>query len=363
MRPFFRPALVAAALCAALATASPARNVEVTDYEVEQFLDELGYLEGLTDVVDGDISGPTFNAIARFSEDHGVPYDGIWTSPEIRAALKKAVEAKRAETGGAAPEREMAEIPLPEAVTLHFDRIDTRDGVEIGIATAHDCADDIAPVVIISDAPDLLPGAGHVNAAIRYMSRHLSPECQSAGRTMTVFVVNSQGEYSGMAYLVHPGGNGWAFPYHRLTDDMVRWLRDDPGLPFARIAPDFINLVSGEWRDHRYHIGGAAQMKSIFFQFSLAEARLCPETVGETSTYRITRTETNEYGVTTTDTEEYTFDKDHEDLLVAILEEGNHIGSRLRTFSGQLINRYGCTSPEISMMREDLVAFARDVLQ
>ena len=103
-------------------------------------------------------------------------------------------------------------------------------------------------------------------------------------------------------------------------------------------------------------------MKSIFFNFSLADAALCPESVGQTTTIEITRTETDENFVTTTSTQVFTFDKDNEDLLVAILKEGNHIGSRLESFSTELINFYGCSSPEITRMRDDLKTFAEEVL-
>ena len=103
-------------------------------------------------------------------------------------------------------------------------------------------------------------------------------------------------------------------------------------------------------------------MKSIFFNFSLADALLCPETVGQTTTVEVTRTETDENFVTTTSTQSFTFDKDNESLLVAILNEGNHIGSRLESFSRELISFYGCSSPEITIMRDDLKVFAEEVL-
>lgn len=344
--------------------AADAQNVEVTDYDVEVYLDELGYFDEFTRkelFIDGNISGPTFGAIAAFAEDYGVVYDGIWTSPEIRAALADAVRKKRAESPGQV-QKKMAKIPVPSTNSIRFDKVEDRPHAKVGVSTEHDCSDGVSPLIIISEDHANLPAAGYVNVSLRYMFKYMSRDCRQDRRLKTVLVVNPSGTYTGKAYLVDTGKLGWAFPYDRLTDKMVSWLENDPGRPFAYIAPDFINLVSGEWREHRFHIGGPTQMKSIFFNFSLADAALCPESVGQTTTVEITRTETDENFVTTTSSQAYTFDKDNETLLVAILEEGNHIGSRLESFSRELINFYGCSSPEIMMMRDDLKAFAEEVL-
>lgn len=346
------------------AAAADAQNIEVTDYDVEVYLDELGYFDDFTRkelFIDGNIAGPTFDAIAAFAEDYGVAYDGIWTSPEIRAALADAVQQKRTESPGQARQK-MAKIPVPSANSIRFDKVEERPHAKVGVSTQHDCSDGVSPLIIISDNHANLPAAGYVNASLRSMYKFMSRDCRQDQKLKTVLVVNPSGTYTGKAYLVDTGKLGWAFPYDRLSEKMVSWLENDPGRPFAFIAPDFINLISGEWREHRFHIGGPAQMKSIFFNFSLADATLCPESVGQTTTVEITRTETDENFVTTTSTDAYTFDKDNEALLVAILKEGNHIGARLESFSSELIKFYGCSSTEIMMMRDDLKAFAEDVL-
>ena len=341
-----------------------AQNIEVTDHDVEQYLDELGYFDAFDRkelFIDGNISGPTFGAIAAFAEDYGVEYDGIWTSPEIRAALADAVRKRRAENPGQIQQK-MARIPVPSATSIRFDKVEKRAHATVGVATQHDCSDGVSPLIIISEDGEDLPAAAYVNASLRYMFTYMSRACRQDRRLKTVLVVNPSGTYTGKAYLVDTGKLGWAFPYDRLSEKMVSWLENDPGRPFAYIAPDFINLISGEWRENRLSIGGATQMKSIFFNFSLADALLCPETVGQTTTVEVTRTETDENFVTTTSTQSFTFDKDNESLLVAILNEGNHIGSRLESFSRELISFYGCSSPEIMIMRDDLKVFAEEVL-
>lgn len=341
-----------------------AQNIEVTDYDVEVYLDELGYFDAFDRkelFIDGNISGPTFGAIAAFAEDYGVEYDGIWTSPEIRAALADAVRKRRAENPDQIQQK-MARIPVPPANALRFDKVEKRTHATVGVATQHDCSDGVFSLIIISEDGADLPAAGYVNTSLRYMFKYMSRACRQDRSLKTVFVVNPSGTYTGKAYLVDTGKLGWAFPYDRLSEKMISWLENDPGRPFAYIAPDFINLISGEWRENRLSIGGPTHMKSIFFNFSLADATLCPETVGQTTTVEVIRTETDENFVTTTSTQSFTFDKDNERLMVAILNEGNHIGSRLESFSRELISFYGCSSPEIMIMRDDLKAFAEEVL-
>ena len=178
----------------------------------------------------------------------------------------------------------------------------------------------------------------------------------------TTLVLNNQGHFTGHAYLFRRGTSTFALPYHRLTTDMIKWLENDPGLPFAHIVPDFLPMLSGDWREGKYLISGGTQMKSILFNFALADARLCDASVGKTKTYILTKTQSDDWG-TTVDESNFTFDAEREETMLNIIGEGNHLGSRLNSFSRELIAHYGCSSEEITMLREDLIAFGREVYQ
>lgn len=334
----------------------------VSFLQAERYLQELGYFEGLEDIVDGDISGPTWDILHAFADKHGIEWNTGFPEQYLLRAIRDAALEKRQQEGTNRPSRQMAEIPLPASGSMNFDYRFSRSGVDVAIATRHDCSDGVAAMAIISDDPSTLPTSVDVANALINASSRQKYDCQKVTGLQTIMVLNSQGRFTGHAYLFRRGTSSFALPYRRLTVDMINWLENDPGLPFAYIVPDFLPMLSGDWRDGPYLISGETQMRSILFNFALADASLCDATVGETKTYVLTKTQSDEWG-TTVDESEFTFDAEWEATMLSIIAEGNHLGARLHSFSRELIAHYGCSSQEITMLREDLIAFGRNFYQ
>ena len=97
--------------------------------------------------------------------------------------------------------------------------------------------------------------------------------------------------------------SGVILPYSVLTAEYLDFLSNDPGYPFARVAPPLINIASGLWEREftrggwSQSMGGDAHWQTIAFQFALVDAQLCKNQVGKTVTYKHTITQQDEYAV------------------------------------------------------------------
>lgn len=230
-----------------------------------------------------------------------------------------------------------------------------RNGIAIVSDTQNHCETDEPPMRIVVDDLSQLPNAGLVSNTIA--NGWLSIDCIRNRQFYNVPVYNPAGEKLSDGYFAYrSGAQTFAFPVGYLTPQQEEWLRNDPGLPFARIAAPFVSIISGFFEETNWGYADDTQFKSIYFQFALRDAGMCPEVVGETASYKHTITRTDDYG---TDRQEtvYKFDKEWEKPMLKILNEGNHIGSRLGSFSATLISHYGCQSAEISRLRGQLHAF------
>ena len=138
----------------------------VSFLQAERYLQELGYFEGLEDSVDGDIIGPTWDFLHDFADKNNIEWDTGFPEQYLLRAIRDAALEKRRQNGFDGPPKQMAEIPLPPSGPLGFDYRYSRNGVDVVVATRHDCSDGVASMAIVSDDPGTLPSSVYVANAL-----------------------------------------------------------------------------------------------------------------------------------------------------------------------------------------------------
>lgn len=227
-----------------------------------------------------------------------------------------------------------------------------RGGVKVITDKAMKCegAHDSEPFRIVSDTPDALPPLVKVSSAI--INSSPSIYCKKTKKYYTVPVVTSGGAQTGKEYLYyHTGQQKLVFDKAYLKPADLDFLKNDPGLPLARVAPEFINISSGQYEKENYRYSNDNHWQAMAIEFAEKDVKQCPDVVGKTSSYKLTRTVTDEYGSDQTE-QVFTFDADWEKYMVQIIENGNHNAGKLGTMSAALIREYGCKSEEIGRMRK-----------
>ena len=233
-----------------------------------------------------------------------------------------------------------------------------RNDMTVLINRADRCEAPSNVMFLVSDDPVALADDPLVRNTLLNADGRMSIYCRKARSLYEVPVVTSEGAATDELFFFHPvNAASFALPASMLTLRLEEWLRNDPGT-FGRIAPQFINIISGYWDRTRNFIGGASQMKSIAFNFATSDARRCPSVVGD-------RIEVNwerywSFGYSSgTNSGSFSYDSEWEPFILPILEEGHAKGRDLARFSDTLIDAYGCRSPEINRMRRAIVQFGR----
>ena len=211
-----------------------------------------------------------------------------------------------------------------------------------------------------------LPSSGKVVATLSGALGAVKSACRKKWRWFDVPVVTLDGQPIREAYRYYfKAQPDVVLPFSVLTPEYVEFLENDPGRPFARVAPPFINIASGLWESEMaadgfaQTMGGTSHWQSIAFQFAMADAAMCPEIVGETVTYDHTIFSEDEFGARNEGASaSYTFDKELDPLMRAVLKAGNHIGRALQDGGRWVISTFGCTSTEVERLRKHSVEVA-----
>lgn len=244
-------------------------------------------------------------------------------------------------------------------------RIERNDAVVL-LDTQTRCQEAGDPLVVIAESEASIPESGRVLSALQNAKNSLRMECRREWRRFDVPVYTPSGEKLTESYM-YMFKSGVLLPYSILSADYLDFLSNDPGYPFARVAPPLINIASGLWEREftrggwAQSMGGDAHWQTIAFQFALADAQLCKNQVGKTVTYKHTITQQDEYSVDTT-TLTYEFDADWEPIILQILENGNHIGRPMGTGAKRIIGTFGCESEEVARLRRNPITVVAKTL-
>ncbi|MEQ8690945.1 MAG: hypothetical protein RIC89_08955 [Pseudomonadales bacterium] len=244
-------------------------------------------------------------------------------------------------------------------------RIERNDAVVL-LDTQTRCQETGDPLVVIAESEASIPESGRVLSALQNAKNSLRMECRREWRRFDVPVYTPSGEKLSESYM-YMFKSGVLLPYSILSADYLDFLSNDPGYPFARVAPPLINIASGLWEREftrggwAQSMGGDAHWQTIAFQFALADAQLCKNQVGKTVAYKHTITQQDEYSVDTT-TVTYEFDADWEPIILQILENGNHIGRPMGTGAKRIIGTFGCESEEVARLRRNPITVVAKTL-
>jgi len=336
-------------------SSSSSQSDTATGMRIESALAALGYDPGQ---VDGVIDGNTRLAIVDWQRKTGHNTSRGLTTRQLEYMEEQAVEAR------ALAERRLqlnAISPL-----ARFNRRIERNEAVVLLDTKTRCEETGDPLVVIAESEAAIPESGRVLSALQNAINSMRSECRRNWRRFDVPVYTPEGAKLSERYM-YMFKSGMILPYSVLTADYLDFLNNDPGYPFARVAPPLINIASGLWEREftrggwSQSMGGDAHWQTIAFQFALADAQLCENEVGKTVAYKHTITQQDEYTVDTT-TVTYEFDADWEPIILQILENGNHIGIPMGTGAKHLIRTFGCGSEEIARLRRNPITVVAKTL-
>lgn len=322
---------------------------------IESSLEALGYDTG---TVDGVIDGNTRLAIVEWQRRTGHSTRTGLTTRQLETMEQQATEARTR-----AQRRAQLESISPLA---RFNRRIERNDAVVLLDTQTRCQETGDPLVVIAESEASIPESGRVLSALQNAKNSLRMECRREWRRFDVPVYTPSGEKLSESYM-YMFKSGVLLPYSILSADYLDFLSNDPGYPFARVAPPLINIASGLWEREftrggwAQSMGGDAHWQTIAFQFALADAQLCKNQVGKTVAYKHTITQQDEYSVDTT-TVTYEFDADWEPIILQILENGNHIGRPMGTGAKRIIGTFGCESEEVARLRRNPITVVAKAL-
>jgi peptidoglycan hydrolase-like protein with peptidoglycan-binding domain len=322
---------------------------------IESSLAALGYDTG---AVDGLIDGNTRLAIVEWQRSTGHSTSRGLTTRQLETMEKQAAEARVR-----AQRRAQLESINPLA---RFNRRIERNDAIVLIDTQTRCQETGDPLVVIAESEAAIPASGRVLGALQNAKNYMRTECRREWSRFDVPVYTPSGKKLSESYM-YMFKSGVLLPYSILSAEYLDFLSNDPGYPFARVAPPLINNASGLWEREftrggwAQSMGGDAHWQTIAFQFALADAQLCKNQIGKTVTYKHTITQQDEYSVDTT-TVSYEFDADWEQIMLQILENGNHIGIPMGTGAKRIIRTNGCESEEVARLRRNPITVVAKTL-
>ncbi|WP_286979671.1 peptidoglycan-binding domain-containing protein [Haliea sp.] len=336
-------------------SSSSSQSDTATGMRIESALAALGYDPGQ---VDGVIDGNTRLAIVDWQRKTGHNATRGLSTRQLEYMEEQAVEAR-----ALAERRAQLESISPLA---RFNRRVERNEAVVLLDTKTRCEETGDPLVVIAESEAAIPESGRVLGALQNAISSMRSECRRNWRRFDVPVYTPAGAKLSERYM-YMYKSGVILPYSVLTAEYLDFLSNDPGYPFARVAPPLINIASGLWEREftrggwSQSMGGDAHWQTIAFQFALADAQLCKNQVGKTVTYKHTITQQDEYTVDTT-TVTYEFDADWEPIILQILANGNHIGIPMGTGAKHLIRTFGCDSEEVARLRRNPITVVAKTL-
>lgn len=326
---------------------------------VERSLAALGFDPG---PVDGVVDEQTNHAIVEWQKSARLQFGAGLTDRQFAFLEQKASEAQ------ARAERRAA-LDARGPLARFSERIE-HNGAVVLVDPDSGCDSEADSLVVIAEADGKIPETGRVLSALQRALDRTQQSCRKNWKRIDVPVRTSEGTLLKERYMyLHTAQPAVILPYSILTPDNMVFLNNDPGYPFARVAPPLINIASGLWEREftrggwSQSMGGEAHWQTIAFQFALADAELCKSNIGATTSYQHTVTQTNEFGaVIDSQAVTYEFDKKLESIMLAILSNGNHIGAPIGEGARRLIRTHGCDSEEVARLRRNPITVAATTL-